>query len=69
MKIFEDFITNVTEINVVMLFRRYDCKFLFFRKWVYIPFEVSIYVYEGHIRYIEQGIDKNNLLKISRYLD
>lgn len=51
----------MTEGNVIMSFRRYKCKYLFFRKWEKIDFECRVYVFDHRIRYMEQGLDRNKL--------
>lgn len=57
MNSFEDFENEITDANVVMSFRRYGCKYLFFRRWETIPFECRVYVYQKKVRYIEESID------------
>lgn len=61
MTCYEDFTNEITEANVIMSFRRYKCKFLFFRKWEKIDFECRVYVHDNRIKYMEQGIDNNNI--------
>ncbi|AYV86719.1 MAG: hypothetical protein Sylvanvirus7_17 [Sylvanvirus sp.] len=57
---YADFIENITNASVVMSFRRYSCRYLFFRKFVPMNVEFRVYVYQRQIRYMALYRDTNS---------
>lgn len=66
---FEEFENQMLDANVIMSFRRYKCRYLFFRKWTKINLECRIYVYKSQIKYLEIYRDANSEFKLDMFKD
>jgi hypothetical protein len=64
-----DFEKQMTNANVIMSFRRYNCRYLLFRKWAEMNLECRVYVYKKQIRYVEVYRDIKSEFNVNMFGD
>ena len=65
----KEFREQMSNSNIIMSFRRYQCPFLLFRKWIEMNLECRVYVFNKKVHYVEVYRDEKEEFQPNMFPD